>query len=136
MERTHHLPLVALHPGAKDLFKQWPPEHFAQLGKQLARQLGCRIFVTGTESEKECVTAIASQIDGAIVVLDLPLRKMAALMGHMHLIITNDTGPMHVAFAMKTPTIALFSPTNPALCGPYPPLERWSSQNLPPAPPV
>jgi len=41
------------------------------------------------------------------------------LIEKMNLFITNDTGPMHIAYALKTPAIALFSPTDPELCGPY-----------------
>jgi ADP-heptose:LPS heptosyltransferase len=63
---------------------------------------------------------VASGIAGAISSAGcLSLRGTAALIGRMALFITNDTGPMHIAFALKTPTIALFSPTDPALCGPY-----------------
>jgi ADP-heptose:LPS heptosyltransferase len=44
---------------------------------------------------------------------------MAALIEKLDLLITNDTGPMHIGFAMETPTFALFAPTDPNLCGPY-----------------
>jgi ADP-heptose:LPS heptosyltransferase len=114
-----YFPLIALHPGAKDGFKQWPVSHFIELGNRLVRNLGCRVVVTGTPAEKTLVTSIASQIQGAIVATHLPLLAMAALIKRMALMISNDTGPMHVAFAMKTPTIGLFTPTNPKLCGPY-----------------
>jgi ADP-heptose:LPS heptosyltransferase len=114
-----YLPLVALHPGAKDSFKQWPPSHFIDLGNRLAQNLGCSVFVTGTPEEKALVEEIASQIQGAIAVTSLPLLTAAALIKRMDLMISNDTGPMHIAFALKTPTIGIFTPTDPALCGPY-----------------
>lgn len=114
-----YLPLIALHPGAKDRFKQWPASHFVQLGNQLTHNLGCQIIVTGTPSEKELVQSIASQIEGAYSVTDLSLRSLAALFKRIHLLIANDTGPMHLGFAMKIPTIGLFTPTDPSLCGPY-----------------
>ncbi len=113
-----YLPLIALHPGAKDGFKQWPASHFIELGNRLAHNLGCSIIVTGTPGEKVLVEAIASQIQGAMPATHLPLLATAALIKKMKLMIANDTGPMHVAFAVKTPTIGLFSPTDPALCGP------------------
>ena len=47
------------------------------------------------------------------------MRETAALIEKMNIFITNDTGPMHIAFALKTPTVALFSPTDPGICGPY-----------------
>ena len=114
-----YLPKIALHPGAKDLFKQWPPSLFAQLGNRLVQELGCQIFVTGTESEKELVESIAAQIKGAIPVTTLKLRPFAAFLKQMKVVVSNDTGPMHVAFAMQIPTVALFAPTDPKLCGPY-----------------
>ncbi len=114
-----YLPMIALHPGAKDKFKQWPPSHFAELGNRLIQNLGCRIIVTGTPNERELIESIASEIDGAEIAVDLPLRAAAALIKKMDLMISNDTGPMHIAFAVKTPAIGIFTPTNPHLCGPY-----------------
>jgi ADP-heptose:LPS heptosyltransferase len=114
-----YLPLIALHPGAKDGFKQWPASHFVELGNRLVRNIGCRLIITGTPTEKSLVDSIVSQIEGAAAATDLPLLATAALIKRMDLMISNDTGPMHLAFAMKTPTIGLFTPTHPHLCGPY-----------------
>lgn len=113
------IPCVALHPGAKDGFKQWPTSHFIELGNRLVQNLGCRIIVTGTPAEKALVHSITSQIKGAVSATDLPLLVTAALLKRMHLMISNDTGPMHLALAVQTPTIGLFTPTDPNLCGPY-----------------
>ncbi len=114
-----YLPLVGLHPGAKDGFKQWPASHFIELGNLLARNLGCHLIVTGTPQEKALVESIVSHIEGASAATDLPLLATAALIKRMTLIISNDTGPMHVGLAVKVPTIGLFTPTCPDLCGPY-----------------
>jgi ADP-heptose:LPS heptosyltransferase len=81
---------------------------------------GCAILVTGDAAEKRVAEGIASRIEGAVTLAGtLTLRETAALIERMALFITNDTGPMHIAFALKTPTIALFSPTDPRLCGPW-----------------
>lgn len=114
-----YLPLIALHPGAKDAFKQWPASHFIDLGNRLVQDVGCHIIVTGTPAEKNLVDSIATQIRGASSVTHLPLLGMAALIKRMEIMIANDTGPMHLAFAQKIPTIGLFAPTDPNLCGPY-----------------
>lgn len=114
-----YLPLIGLHPGAKDGFKQWPSSHFIELGNLLIRNLGCRLIVTGTPSEKALVGSIVSHIESASAATDLPLLATAALIKRMNLMISNDTGPMHLSLAVKTPTIGLFTPTNPNLCGPY-----------------
>jgi ADP-heptose:LPS heptosyltransferase len=114
-----YLPLIALHPGAKDAFKQWPSSHFIKLGNSLVQNLGCRVIVTGTPAEKALVDSITEQIEGAHSATHLPLLTTAALIKRMELMIANDTGPMHLAFAQKIPTIGLFAPTDPKLCGPY-----------------
>jgi ADP-heptose:LPS heptosyltransferase len=111
--------LIALHPGAKDAFKQWPASHFIELGRRLHATLNATILVTGTPGEQPLVDAIASQIPQAQSITHLPLRAFAALLQKVDLMISNDTGAMHVAFAMRTPTVALFTPTNPVHCGPF-----------------
>ena len=110
---------VALHVGSKDKFKQWPPANFIRLGLLLQKKLGCTLLITGTPQEKELLQTIAKAIPGAKALYDLPLLSFAALISKLSLFITNDTGPLHLAAATKTPTIALFVPTDSALCGPY-----------------
>lgn len=114
-----YLPLVGIHPGAKDLFKRWPPPHFIELGCRLVQNLGCQILITGTPEEKALTEGIASQIQGAVAITHLSVLQTAALIKQMDLMITNDTGPMHLALAQQIPTLGLFTPTNPLLCGPY-----------------
>lgn len=112
--------LIGLHPGAQKPFKCWPSKNFIAVGNILADKLRCKIIVTGDASEKALAQGIASKIKGATSVAGrFSLRETAAIIEKMDIFITNDTGPMHIAFALKTPTIALFSPTDPKLCGPY-----------------
>jgi ADP-heptose:LPS heptosyltransferase len=119
-ETSPPIPVVGLHPGAKDLFKQWPPSHFIALGNRLKDHLGCHIVVTGGPEEKELVTKIVRGIEGAkAMTAPLSISDLAALIQQMALLVTNDTGPMHIACAVKTPALALFCPTDPILCGPY-----------------
>ena len=115
-----HIPVIGLHPGAKNRFKQWPKGHFIEVGKRLAQHLGCQILVSGDQSEALLVLEIASKIPGAIPLAgELDLNTFAALINKMTVLITNDTGPMHMAFAKQTPTVAIFGPTDPHLCGPF-----------------
>ncbi len=112
--------VVGMHPGAKDKFKQWSPKHFVTLGRRLAKEKGAKIVVTGDKNEAPLAKQIATNIPGATSVAGkLPVRVTAALIEKFDLFITNDTGPMHIALTMKTPTYALFSPTDPKRCGPY-----------------
>jgi ADP-heptose:LPS heptosyltransferase len=111
---------VALHPGSKDAFKRWPKEKFIELGRRLKKELSCEILITGTKEERALMEEIASEIPGAHV--DLPnrsLREFAALLNQMDLLISNDTGPVHLASALNKPVVAIYASTDPFLCGPH-----------------
>lgn len=112
--------VIGLHPGAKDRFKQWPPSYFVTIGRRLKEKLGCHIVVTGTAAEKSLVENIVQSIEGAIGIYEgISIATLGALLQRLSLYITNDTGPLHMACSTKTPTLALFTPTDPILCGPY-----------------
>jgi lipopolysaccharide heptosyltransferase II len=114
-----YIPIVGLQPGAKDRFKQWPKEHFIALGKRLQDHFGCHIIVTGGADERPLIEGIAREIPGAVVWNPREsIRLLAAIMERMTLFVSNDTGPMHLACAVNTPVIALFTPTDPKICGP------------------
>lgn len=113
-------PWVAIHPGSKDVFKRWPKEKFIELGRKLKNEMGCEIIITGTKEERTLMEEIASQIPEAHV--DMPnrsLREFAALLNQMDLIISNDTGPVHLACALDKPVVAIYASTDPFLCGPH-----------------
>ncbi|MDE3046602.1 MAG: glycosyltransferase family 9 protein [Verrucomicrobiota bacterium] len=113
-------PWIALHPGSKDAFKRWPTQSFIQLGKRLKETLPCELLITGTKEERPLMEEIASQIPGAhIDEPNRPLRQFAALLTQMDLLISNDTGPVHLACALNRPVIGIYSSTDPALCGPH-----------------
>jgi ADP-heptose:LPS heptosyltransferase len=115
-----YIPLVGLHPGSKDAFKQSPPGYFIEVGNRLKHHLGCQIIVTGNRDEKELVSKVAKGIEGAIPIAgQLSIHALGALIQKMSLMISNDTGPMHIGFSMKTPVLGLFGPTDHRLCGPY-----------------
>lgn len=112
--------IAGLHPGAQKPYKCWPARNFIVAGNIFVERYGCRIVVTGDSHEKALADEIASKIRGAISTAgELSLRETASIIEKMNVFITNDTGPMHIAFALKTPTVALFSPTDPRICGPY-----------------
>jgi heptosyltransferase-2 len=107
-------PFIVLHPGSKDPFRRWPAHHFVTIGRALQAQ-GYQIFVNGTETD--LTHSIASQIPGAQT-RNLSLRAFAALLSHASLLIANDTGPIHLASALKVPLIGLYTPSDPKLFGP------------------
>lgn len=124
-EVDNALPLIALHPGAKDRFKQWPPEAFIELGMQIKKEIPCNLIITGSGDEKALVEKISNRIPGSIPLRgELALKPFAALIQKLDLLVIGDTGPMHIAFSQKTPTVALFCATDPKLCGPHLPLQN------------
>jgi heptosyltransferase-2 len=115
-----HIPLIGIHPGAKEKFRQWPASHYIAVAKALKHHLGAHIVITGSIYEKELVDQIAGAIGGATAFAgQTSLHTLGAIIQRMSLMITNDTGPMHVACAVKTPIIGLFAPSEPEKYGPY-----------------
>ncbi|MCU1245787.1 MAG: ADP-heptose:LPS heptosyltransferase [Acidobacteria bacterium] len=106
---------VVLLPGAGKWEKLWPVERFAVL----ARELGDRALAVWGPGEEELARAI-----GADVAPPTSLRELAYLLHHAELVIGGDTGPLHLAAALRAPVIGLYGPTNPRRNGPYGQLER------------
>jgi ADP-heptose:LPS heptosyltransferase len=109
----------AFHPGAKDFYKCWPKEYFVELGKKLLSSYDCNLFITGGKEERKLLSFLTKNLDGAIPIHNLSIRELAAFLENMDLFVTNDTGPMHLATSLQIPTIVIFSPTDPKICGPY-----------------
>ncbi len=113
-------PWIAIHPGSKDPFKRWPAARFAELGRRLKESRSCHILITGNAEEKKLMEEVAAQIPGAqLYETNTSLRSFAALLNQMDLLISNDTGPVHLACALNRPVVALYASTEPALCGPH-----------------
>ncbi len=113
-------PIVAIHPGANARFKCWPPSHFIALAKRLYETLGCQLYITGSSKERPLVHSLVQALshERARPLTHLSVSAFVAFLQRIQLFITNDTGPMHCAVAVQTPTLALFASTDPALCGP------------------
>ena len=111
---------IALHPGAKDPYKLWPLGHFAATGRKLQEALDCDILITGHGAERPLMEKLAQLIPGSTLCdPNLSLRSFASLLDGMDLLICNDSGPFHLACALNRPAIAVYSPTDPKLCGPH-----------------
>jgi lipopolysaccharide heptosyltransferase II len=128
---------IALQPGARWPNKRWPIEYFIELQRQLTAQLpDARFVVLGGSEEKrlgQLLTAAAPER-----CLDLTgqtsLLEMIEWLRLCELMVTNDTGPMHVAAALGKPVVAVFGPTEPRRTGPYGQLEHILRHPLPCAP--
>jgi ADP-heptose:LPS heptosyltransferase len=119
---------VAFQVGAADPYKRWPPEHFVALGKALLTQfLDLNILILGDHFEKDRCRRVFEGIGRPGVYNlggKLSLGMLAALLEDLNLLVTNDTGPMHLAIGLGTRTVSLFGPTRPDLVGPIQDLER------------
>ena len=117
-----HRPLIILNPGASyGPAKRWPAERFSALGSLLQDQSKATVLITGSRNEKELAESISSLMTQKPIDLmgQTSLRMLAGLVSQANLFITNDSGPMHMANALKIPVVAVFGPTDPSVTGPY-----------------
>jgi lipopolysaccharide heptosyltransferase II len=114
-------PLIGINPGASYPHRRWFPERFGQVIDAL-QQRGCDCVVLGGAEDKQLTERILSTCQHAPMVLTgkLSLLQLAAVMPHLSLLVTADTGPMHVAAAMGTRVLALYyGAAHPCHTGPF-----------------
>jgi ADP-heptose:LPS heptosyltransferase len=132
-EAAPHLPddrpLVVLHPGAGDARRHWPAERFAAVGDALAAR-GFAVAVNGTAPERPIVDAVlgAMRTDALDLSGRLSLPALVGVLAHASLLVTNDSGPMHVGLALGTPTVGVYWIGNLVTAGP---LVRAHHRSLP-----
>jgi lipopolysaccharide heptosyltransferase II len=117
-------PIVAIHAGARNgQAKRWPLAHFAMLCEMLAQNLGALVVLTGAPNEAP-LTQIIEQ-STTVPLLNLvgatTLPELVALLAESDVLVTGDSGPMHIACAVATPVVVLHGPTDPDLSGPTAP---------------
>lgn len=112
-------PLVVVHPGCSMPARAYPWEMYAQVAGRLVQRLGATVALTGASDERELVERVYAatpndardRIHRLAGALSFP--ELCALIEAADVTVTNNTGPMHVAAAAKTPVVALFALTNP-----------------------
>ena len=108
-------------PGSAHLSKCWPAQNFARLAEQITKEFHLPIVAVGTAWEKPIVNQIKSIANAPVInfagITDIP--KLIALLKNAKIVVTNDTGPGHIAAALNVPLVMIFGPTNPARVGPY-----------------
>ncbi|MDD5680770.1 MAG: lipopolysaccharide heptosyltransferase II, partial [Candidatus Omnitrophica bacterium] len=112
---------VVLNPGGNWDPKRWPAENFSKLGDMLAVKYGVKIVISGQEKDKKLAADISGRMKhkAALICGKTRLRELAAIMEKAKLVISGDSGPMHIAVSVGTNTIAIFGPTDPEITGPY-----------------
>lgn len=116
---TSNLPaFVILSPGAGWGAKQWPADRYGTVARELSRD-GVQSLINYGPGEEEIAAAVESASEGSARKVSCSVAELIALTRHARLFIGGDTGPLHLASALKIPVVAIFGPTNPVRNGPF-----------------
>lgn len=114
--------IIVFNPGGNWPPKRWPAANFGMLGGKIAEHFGSRakILISGSEKDLELAQRISRIYKDAIIACGkTTLKQSAALFKKSDLVISSDSGPLHIAVSVGAKTIALFGPTSPEITGPY-----------------
>ena len=129
--------LIGLHVSGGRPIKQWDPERFADVARRLVAGGDATIVLTGSAADRPLVDRVKQHLPAgrAIDVAgDVDLLTLAGILARLDVLITGDTGPMHLATAVDTPVVAVFGPSDPVRYGPRGPANRIVRVDLPCAP--
>jgi len=124
-----HGPLVVVHPGCTMPARTYPWEMFAEVTEGLVARLDATVVLTGSGDERDLTERVRGRVSEryrshvCLAAGTLPFPAFGALIDAADLVVTNNTGPMHMAAALKTPVVALFALTNPP--------EQWGPWRVP-----
>ncbi|NWF67818.1 MAG: glycosyltransferase family 9 protein [Chloroflexi bacterium] len=111
--------LLVIHAGSGAALKNWPDERWAAVADTLAGQLESPVVLTGSDHELATARNIAGRMKERAIVMagDTRVGQLAALFARARVVLGPDSGPLHLAAAVGTPTVALFGPADPAEFG-------------------
>ena len=112
---------IGINPGADRPEKRWRPEDYASVADQLSELRGANTFLFGGPGEEHLAYRIEKAMKHPVTNLagKLSLNELTYVISRLDLFVTNDSGPMHIAAAVKTPIVALFGPEDPVYTKPY-----------------
>lgn len=113
--------LIGINPGAAyGSSKRWYPERFSQVAAALVKQYHAKIILFGGPGERDIAEEIVRASEPSILNMagQTTIRGLMALLSQCRLLITSDSGPMHIAAALGVPVVAIFGSTDPALTTP------------------
>ncbi len=108
-------PWIAVNPGAAyGSAKQWIPERFASTAERLRGETGAKVAIVGSASERPMAEALvaSSRVQARVLCGGTTLPELIGVLSHSRLLLTNDSGPMHLAAAQGVPVVAVFGPTD------------------------
>jgi lipopolysaccharide heptosyltransferase II len=118
--RLHNRLVIGLNASGGWYTKRWPLEAFARLGDRLCRELNAVVLLIWGPGELDEVQTIAQMMPASpLLAPPTNLKQLAALLSRLTLLVSNDSGPMHLAAAMGTPVVGIYGPTRPDLQGPW-----------------
>ncbi|NLP12238.1 glycosyltransferase family 9 protein [bacterium] len=114
-------PYIVVHPGSGGSARNWPAASYHQLIERLHHELNLPVLITGTENERLLIDRVTRGIASSVIRVDgkLSIKELAVLLKHARLLISNSTGPLHLAVALGAEVIGLYCPI--AACSP----DRW-----------
>lgn len=127
-------PLVILSPGASyGPAKRWPVSRFAELASTFQKRKNAEILIIGSPAESEIAESIRSSMEKKPAILTglTTLPQLLGLIGRAALFISNDSGPMHMANALRVPVVGIFGPTDPEVTGPFEQPSRVVKKDVP-----
>jgi len=124
---SNDIPFLVLNPGAAyGSAKRWPEDRFANVADTLARELNLAVALIGSSSEVPIAQQIRDRMKASAAILtgNTSLETLIGVLAESSLMITNDSGPMHIAAALGVPTVAVFGSTDDKVTGPCGPQTR------------
>lgn len=112
---------IGINPGGDRKNRRWDSENYAIVAERLMKRFRAKIFLLGGPGEANIVQHIEQRLEGNIINLagKLSLNDLVYVIAQLDLLITNDSGPMHIGAATGTPLVALFGPEDPKIFHPY-----------------
>lgn len=107
--------VAILNPGGNKPGKRWPADRFAALADHLAERHGLKVLINGSPAEASLTAHVAATARTTAIALPpfgVTLGSLKALIKHASIVVSNDTGPRHIAAALGTPVVTLFGPTD------------------------
>ncbi len=116
------VPLVALCPGSTNSrAKRWPAESYAALADRFVEEAGAQVLLVGARDELDVSLRVSSLMRNKAIVLtgETTLAQLVSILSMVEVLVTNDTGPAHIAAALERPTLVIFGPTDPRTTRPF-----------------